>query len=200
MTGSTAARPTRRRQGRADLAHRLRLGRPRWEQYRSDDLTRAAFIVVGAWVVLAWARFGSQTVNGPRVFTRFVLVGVYAWFGLTGLLWAVARIRNRALPDGASDAGHVSGLPRLLAMVGATHQPLLIGGLLLWLLQMAPHSVLNTIIGIAAVAWMGGQLVVAAGAFEQRSLWSAAPTTLAVWALWLATAGQFLATRIGHLV
>lgn len=182
------------------MAHGLRLGRPRWEQFRSDDLTRAAFVMVGAWVILAWARFGSQAVNGPRAFTRFVLVGVYAWFGLTAALWTVAWIRDRALPDEESSTSPVADLPRLLAMVGATHQPLLIGGLLLWFLQIAPHSVLNTIIGMAAVAWMGGQLVVAVGAFEQRSLWSVAPTTLAVWALWLATAGRFLATRIDHLM
>lgn len=91
-------------------------------------------------------------------------------------------------------------------MVGLAHQPLLIGGMLLWFLQIVPHSVLNTVVATVVISWMGGQLLAAVGAFERRSsmspLWSVSVllSTMAVWLLWFATAGRFLATRVGHLV
>ena len=175
----------------------LRLSRRRWEDIDVDGLSVPAMIVVGAWVLLAWARFGSQAIAGVRVFTRFVLVGVYAWFGLTVGLWLVALVRSRS--PSVARAGH-EGAERLLAAVGKAHQPLLFGGVILWFLQVAPHSILNTVIAVVMTAWMGGQLVAATAAFEQRPWLVVAPSTIAVWAVWLATAGRFLMTRIGHLL
>lgn len=205
MTEATRVGTGERRRW-AGFAHGLRLSTRRWEFVGNDDLTRATMVVLAAWVILAWSRFGAQSFNGMRAFTRFVLVGVYAWFGLTAALWVAARIRTRARPTEAPTGDGRRSPWRLLAMLGLAHQPLLVAGALLWFLQIAPHSALNTVVGAAAVALMGGQVVAATGVFEQRSslAWpsslSVVLSTVAVWLLWLATAGRFLAERVGHLV
>lgn len=181
----------------SSLLYGLRLTRQRWDDIEVDSLGRPAAIVVGGWVILAWGRFGTQIFNGLRPATRFVLVGLYGWLGLTLVLWLIQRWRARVTDQPSNPAGDVL---RLLTKVGQAHLPLVFGGLTLQFLQVAPHSPLNTIVGAVIIIWMGGQLVGAVASSERRSLGSVAAPTLLVWALWLATAGWYLEMRLGHLI
>ncbi len=188
---------TRTRGTPENVAYGLRLSRQRWDDIEVDELSRPVMIVVAAWVVLAWGRFGSQAFVGMRAYSRFVLVGVYGWLGLTAVLWLIARRRSRSSEGGDE---HDLGIRRLLIKVGQAHQPLVAGALILQFLQVAPHSVLNTAIGYVMVAWMGPQLVAAVASFERRSILAVVAPTLAAWSLWLATVGWYLEMRLGHLV
>jgi hypothetical protein len=174
-------------------AYTLRLNRRRWEDIETDSLGRPILIVVGTWLLLAWARFGSHSISSPRALTRYVLVGVYGWIGLSVLFWLVGRIQTA---PGSGTHGMVAAAIR----VGQVHQPLAIGGLIIQIIQILPTGPVTGIIALASVSWMGGQLIGAMAAHQQRPVFSVAGPTMLAWLPWLATAGFYLWHRLGHLI
>ena len=175
------------------FAYTLRLNRRRWEDIEADNLGRPILIVLGTWLLLAWARFGSQAISSPRALTRYVLVGVYAWIGLSVLFWLVGRIQTA--PGSGTD-----GMVAAAIKVGQAHQPLAIGGLVIQIIQILPTGPVTGVIAFASITWMGGQLIGAMAAHQQRPVFSVAVATVVVWIPWLATAGLYLWQRLGHLI
>ncbi len=170
------------------FAYTLRLNRRRWEDLDDDHLGWPALVVFGSWLILSWARFGSHAITAPRAVTRFVLVGVYGWIGLTVVFWLVARFRGPVtLQSGA-------------AAVGRAHQPLLFAALTLQIFQILLVGPLNTLLAIGAAVWMAGQVNGALAFHQRRPAFSALPGALAVWIPWAATAGYYLWLRLSHLI
>ena len=176
----------------------LRVTRQRWDLTIGLTPTRAAITVVGSWLLLAWGRLGIQGVAAPRTMLRFVLVGVYAWLLVIAVTWGLAWLARRALgPDrlAAPDGG------RLLEVTGSSHQPLVVMAVLVQFGQLIPLPVVLTVAaGLALGLWMPAMLTAAVSSVLQTSLLRAAAIALVAYLGWLATAGRYLADRVGHLI
>lgn len=209
----------------SELARAFGLSAASWERARNADLRGPALTAVGAWVLMAWNRFGLQGLAAPRVGVRFVLIGFYAWIAMAGLIWLGGRLaaqRSTSTPASALASTHAPistpvatstpaatsssvpapGLLRLVVVTGWVHKPLVVVGVALQLLAfVAPGSGVGTVVAaLALLLWMPAMLVAAlAWAFDRpmRQLVVVVGVTQAVW---LATAGRFLLTQVGHLL
>jgi len=94
-----------------------------WDGAEVNGLKGATLTAIGAWLVMAWNRFGIQGVTAPRSGTRFVLVGFYAWIGLGLALWLTARLLDRV-----SASAPAPGWRRFVLATGQAHRPLLLLG------------------------------------------------------------------------
>ncbi len=107
------------------LAHAGRVVPEEWEHADRGTMTKPTMIVIGAWVVLAWNRFGPQALSHLGALTRFALVGVDSRLGPAGELWLVTGLRQRGDYRGLEPAIAPASLVRL---AGLAHQPLLVQG------------------------------------------------------------------------
>lgn len=181
----------------SELTRAFGLNTAGWERARSADLRGPALTAIGAWLLMAWNRFGLQGLAAPRVGVRFVLIGFYAWIAMAVLIWVGGRLAARR-----SSSAPASGFLRLVVVTGWAHKPLVVVGVALQLLAfIAPGSGVGTVVAsVALLLWMPAMLVAAlAWAFDRpmRQLVALAGVTQA---LWLATAGRFLLTQVGHLL
>ncbi len=170
-------------------AYFLRLNRRRWDDMEIDSLGRPAATVVGAWLLLAWARFGPQLIGDLQAVVRFVLVGVYGWLALSLAIYLFDRLRGRR-----------PNLETIVAKIGLAHQALAVGGFAIQIVQILPLPILATIVGVGSVLWMGGQLAAAITSLRQTSWIGSAPVAIAAWVGWLAVIGTYLWSRLGHLI
>ncbi len=111
----------------------LRLTPSRWEAIVPDAPERGAATVIGAWLLLAFGRFGLPAITEPRALLRFVLVGVYVWLAMAAVVWAVGRTARAT-----GRAGAVPDLTQALQFTGLAHQPTVVLGALLLLGQVVP--------------------------------------------------------------
>ena len=73
----------------------LRLDDSTWSRMAaSGSLGAAALMVGGAYLVLAFDRFGVQGFVETRAMVRFLLTGFYGWLGLAGGAAIVAAIAS----------------------------------------------------------------------------------------------------------
>ncbi len=175
----------------------LRVSPDRWDDMEIDHLGRPAATVLGAWALLAWARFGPQLIDDMRAVLRFVLVGVYGWLALSVLIFLALRVLNRRT-DGL-DPTPLS-LEATTAKVGLAHQALAVGGFAMQIFQILPFPIVTSVIAVTSVIWMGAQLTGAVASLQQRQWLATAPLAMTAWLAWLAVIGTYLWSRLGHLV
>lgn len=170
----------------------LRLDREVWARLATYGRVGSALLVaLGAYVVLAFGRFGIQGVLEPKVPVRLILVGLYGWVWLAGASWGVARF-----------AFGVTASPvTVFRLFGHAHMPLLAVAVTI---QIA--SIMLQAFGIAAVvaafalAWMLALLVVAARAAFGFDLGRAMLAVAGPFAVWVAVVVRWLETQLGHLL
>lgn len=178
------------------VGHALGLAPRRWDGVDGALPYRGLITVVAAWALLAWARFGSQAIEGPRAVLRFLLVGVYAWLLQAFVVWVTGLAAERT-----GRAGPRPDPTRALQFTGLAHQPVVILGLAVQLGAVVPLPILFTALAVVALlGWLPGQLVTAmASAFGRLDRWSLAAAVLAYGA-WAVLAGRYLLDRVGHLL
>lgn len=169
-----------------------------WERDEPVDLRRAAVLVVGGWVVMAWSRFGPQAFVGPRSAVRFILVGFYAWLALAVLVW----LAGRWLADRAEARDDEVGLLRVVQLTGQAHRPVVVLGLVIQfaavLLQITGPGL---VLAVAAFGlWMPAMLVATTASAFDLSPRRASLVVAGPYLAWLATAGRFLERQVGHLL
>lgn len=189
--------------GVADAATTMGVARAPWDRNVDVSLKPAAALVLGAWVLMAWSRFGAQGLTAPRVAVRFVLVGLYGWLALAVLVWAAGRLADQLLArPGGGPEGAGPELARIVQFTGLAHRPLIILGFVIQfaavLLRLQGPGL---VLAIAALGlWMPAMLVAAVtSAFAVGPL-RAALVVAGPYLAWLATAGRFLNQQVGHLL
>lgn len=196
-TGSSG-RPIDRGHGSRYL---LRLTAARWDAIAPDSPWRAATVVIGAWLIMAWSRFGFQGLTVPRVMVRFVLIGVYGWLGLALVLWVGRALVDR-LAGGTTHGPGVGGSPiRLLQITGLSHQAVLVLGLAVLIGQAIPIPlVVPALAAFTVVVWIPGALLAATISADGGVRRPSIGVTGLGYLLWLVTAGRYLFDQIEHLI
>lgn len=186
----------------AELAAIFRVSPARWDAMGPIHGGRAAAVVIGAWALLAWSRFGFQATSAPRAPVRFVLVGVYGWLGLAVLLWAAGRIIGR-IAEATTGVAPSPGatLDSVVRVVGLAHQPILVVAVLAQFLQVLPLPRLSLAVAVFTfVLWLPGVLGAAVMSLHRLTPSRAALVVIVGYGPWLATAGRYLNERLGHLI
>ncbi len=180
----------------------LRISRDRWDDMEIDHLGKPTATVVGSWTLMAWVRFGPQLIDDIRAVARFVLVGVYGWLALSLLIYLAARFVAGRLSaqQESGPVGAPPGLEATVAKVGLAHHALAVGGFAIQILQILPIALLTSLVAVASVIWMGGQVVAAVASLQQRRWIDSTPAALTAWLAWLAIVGTYLWDRLGHIV
>ncbi len=189
--------------GLDDTLNMFRLKVERWRGIPPGPPTKAAATVIGALLVLAWARFGFQGIESPRAITRLVLVGVYGWLGLTALVLIGLRLAAplaKRLGTAAEAAPTIDPV-RLLQVIGLCHQPLIVLAVAIVIGHAVPIPfVLPVLTTITFAIWLPGQLfaavTAATGLPRQRIL----PIVFVAYGLWVVTVGRHLLGQLGHLI
>jgi hypothetical protein len=170
----------------------LRLDDFRWYWLESES-TRvgSAAMVLGTFLLLAFNRLGWPDF-AFRATTRFLLIGLYGWLGLSLATFVVVRLVFRR-----------SGpLPTLIKLVGHAHLPLLFAAIV-----MQVVSVSLDITGVArwpavfaAVFWMPAMLAAGTRAWTGLSRAQAVASAAAPYLAWAATVGRFIWDQLDHLL
>ncbi|MEM7326411.1 MAG: hypothetical protein AAF531_25220 [Actinomycetota bacterium] len=197
----------------------LRLTVDRWAAVAQASPFRATLTVVGAWLILAWNRFGFQGVEQPRVMIRFALIGVWGWLGLTAVIALVVLVLRPLIVAGGDEAraadhvanGTVPRWPdvagRLLQVSGLSHVALLVLAIAIQIGQAVPIPLIVPLLtALVLLAWFPGMLVIATTeAVLRQGRGIARPVTITavvvpVYVVWLATVGRYLVEQLGHLI
>jgi hypothetical protein len=154
-------------------------------------MATAAVNAIGAYVILAFDRFGFQAFQSPRGPTRLLLIGVYGWLGLTATIWLVARRRGSIVEYGT-----------LLQYVGYAHVPMMFVAIIL---QMAAVTLRwfgpGLVAGLFSLGfWFPALLVGGTRKAYDVSTSSAIGIIAAPYALWLATVAVVLFVQLAHLL
>jgi hypothetical protein len=173
-------------------ARALRLDEDSWRWLVDEaKLGGATLIVVGAYLVLAFDRFGWPDF-ALRPTARLVLTGVYGWVGLALAGWAVTR----------SVSGAHSGPTMFIRLTGHAHLPLL---LLAILIQVV--SVMSNVTSIArwptlfvGLFWFPALLTNAVAGASGLDRARASAVVAVPYLLWAAAVGRLLWRQLGHLL
>lgn len=177
-----------------------------WDRARGGDLGPPVFTALGAWLIMAWSRFGFQGVSAPRAAVRFMLIGFYAWMGLALLLWLASKLiadsnpNSSPSPDPAPDP--VPDPVTLIRLTGLAHRPLVVIGLVLQVTGFfLPTPGVGLVVAVAGLAlWMPAMLVGALIWARPRPIVRAAAVVALPYLVWLAVVARFLDSQIGHLL
>ena len=163
-----------------------------------DGLHRPALTAVGAWLLLAWLRFGFQGVLAPRAPVQFVLVGFYAWLGLAAGLWLAMVVAAGRTASAEPDAR--PSARTMVAVTGRAHRPVVIAGVIVLLFSLAPPiPLVGLVVAVVTAAWMGTVLAGGVRTLTRRS-WARSIAVAALpYLLWLAVTIPYLEQRLGHL-
>lgn len=174
-------------------ARALRLDQSTWRRLAATATPAGAgLIVVGAYLVVAFDRFGLLGFFEVRATLRIILTGLYGWLWLVGAAWLIARWAF----------GHRGSGRSLVPLLGHSHLPLL---LLAIFVQFVSVSLNTTGISIwpallAVAFWMPAMLVAATATGLDLSHRRALVTAGVPYAVWLLVVGRSLWRQIGHLL
>lgn len=171
----------------------LRFDRLTWARFRvTARFGSAAVIVVGAFSFIAWDRFGFQAVVAPRASFRILLLGLYGWIGLAGLVWLLGRWL----------VGDDTEWRVVLKLFGIAHVPVVlvavaaqVSGVLFnfngpgWIVAV-----------FAVLVWMPGQIVGATRESFDIDSGRAAALCVVPYLVWLSIVGWFAIRQVGHLL
>lgn len=170
----------------------LRLDDFRWYWLESES-TRvgSSAMVVGTFLLLAFDRFGWPDF-ALRATTRFLLIGLYGWLGLSLATFVLVRFVYK----------RSGSLPTLLRLVAHAHLPLLAVGVVI---QVA--GVAMDITGVArwpalfaGVFWMPAMLTAAFRAWTGLRHHQAALSAAVPYTVWAMTVGHFFWRQLDHLL
>lgn len=170
----------------------LRLDDFRWYWLESESTTVGSWsLVIGTYLLLAFNRFGWPDF-ALRATTRFVLIGLYGWLGLSLLIFVLVRLSRR----------RTGSLQTLLRLVAHAHLPVLFVGVVM---QVAGVALDITGVALwaavfAGVVWMPAMLTAALRAWGQLSRSRALLSMGVPYALWVATVGRFVWNHLAHLL
>lgn len=182
------------------LADILGVSARSWDRARGGDLGPPVFTALGAWLIMAWNRFGLQGLAAPRAAVRFILIGFYAWMGLALLLWLASRVIAR--PTSGSGPPSEPDPKMLIRLSGLAHRPLVIIGLVLQVTGFfLPTAGVGLVIAVAGLAlWMPAMLVGAVVWARPRPVGQALAVVAVPYFVWLVVVGRFLDSQVGHLL
>jgi hypothetical protein len=173
-------------------ARALQLDRSRWRWLAEEaSPAGAGLIVLGAYLMLAFARFGWPDF-ALRPTARLMLTGFYGWMGLAVCTWAVARYVSA--PPGS--------LSVFVRLTGHAHLPLL---LLAAFIMLVPVTLDVTGAALwpalfAGAFWMPALLMNAVAASSGLNLRAAVWVTAGPYLLWVAVVGRLLWRQLAHLL
>jgi hypothetical protein len=175
------------------VARGLRLDGETWERFTvAGSMGGAALIVIGAYAVLAFDRFGMQGLAAPRASARLILIGVYGWLWLAAAGWILGRLALKARAR--------FGL--LFRLYGYAHIPLLAVGLTIQVISIGLRVLGPAlVVTIAAMLlWMPAMLLAAArqacDAESRRALW----VVVGPYLVWLVVLGLTVGRQVRHLL
>ena len=179
-----------------DLLYTLRLTDERWRGLLAGTPAKGALTAGGAWLILAWNRFGFQGISAPRAVTRFILVGIYSWLAVAIVCWLAAVLLDRFGSSSEAQATSTGSLPdpiRILRVTGMAHQPLLVFAVTLQIGQALPIPWITTVFAVLFVlAWMPAMLCAALASALGRSFVQAIPIAAVGYLVWLLTGGRYM--------
>lgn len=170
----------------------LRLDDFRWYWLESESTTvGSSAMVVGTFLLLAFNRFGWPDF-ALRATTRFLLIGLYGWLGLSLATLLLARLAYKR-------AGSLSTLFRLVAHA---HLPLLFVGVVIQVAGVALDAtgVARWPALFAGVFWMPAMLTAAICAWTDLRHHQAALSAGVPYLVWAATVGRHLWFQLEHLL
>lgn len=174
-------------------ARALRLDRSTWRRMEAAvSPAGAGLIVMAAYVMVAFDRFGMQAVLEVRAVARVMLVGFYGWVWLVGATWVIVR----------SAFGFLGSPARLAPLMGHAHLPLL---LLAVLIQFGSVALNFTGVAVwpavfAGLFWMPAMLVSATATIADLNFRAATVAVTGPYLVWLALVGRSLWTQLEHLL
>ncbi len=171
----------------------LRFDSAAWERFaRTTTLGSSAVIAMGAYAVVAWDRFGFQTLVAPRASVRILLIGFYGWFGLALLVRSVGR----------SMAGKNVDAVDVARLIGVAHLPVLIVAIAAQAfgVMLDVSGPARVVAGFAATIWMPGQLVGATRRVFGIDTRGAVAIVAGPYLAWIAIVGTQLTRQLGHLL
>ena len=152
----------------------------------------AGLIVVGAYLVLAFDRFGLLGLFEVRATVRIILTGLYGWLWLVGATWLIAR--------------WVSGLRvspgTLVPLMGHAHLPLLLIAVFVQFVSVSLDAIgISIWPALFAVGfWMPAMMVAATKTALDLDWGRALLAASLPYVIWLLVVGKTLWRQIGHLL
>lgn len=174
-------------------ARMLRFEPAGWRRVATTStLAGAGLVVGGAYLLLAFDRFGIQGFVEARATTRLLLTGLYGWLGLALGSWVIARLAWQ---------GKAPFEP-VFRLFGHAHIPLLIVATAIQILSVALQltGVVLWPALFAVLIWMPAQMVTAAEVSLNLEKSQAAVAVLGPYVAWLVIVGRWLETQLGHLL
>lgn len=149
-------------------------------------------MVLGAYLVFAFDRFGTAAFFEPRAAVRMMLIGFYGWMWLVGAMWLIAR----------AAFGSTGSPSPLVPLVGHAHLPLLV---LAVFIQFTSGFAGGTGPGFwlalfAGGLWMPAMLVAAASNFARLTLPQSLVAGGLPYLVWVVVVGRILWTQLEHLL
>ena len=208
---SLVTRPDPAGDSTADARYTLRLTTRRWAAIPIAAPTKAAATVIGAWLVLAWNRFGFQGLAQLRVMLRFVLIGVYGWLGLVALTWLGHRLLSARRTGERQSGWGGAEAQRLLQVIGLSHIALLVLAIAIQIGQAIPIPfVVPALTAFALLIWFPGMVIAAVTQTtgrtdsqllsDGRSAMASLLISAVACLLWLLVVGRYLFDQLGHLI
>jgi len=177
----------------ATLARALRLDGSTWRRISAMATPAgAALVVFGAYVVLAFDRFGLQGFFEFRATTRLVLTGLYGWMWLVAGTWLIARFAF----------GWLGSARLIVPLFGHAHLPLLLVAVLIQFSSVA-LSLTAPALWLAVFAgafWLPAMLVVATRNVANLTLGQSMLAAGVPYGAWAAVVGRTLWRQLGHLL
>lgn len=171
----------------------LRLDESSWDRLAHEgSLGGAALVAMGAYVVLAFDRFGPQGFFAPRATIRFLLAGFYGWLWLAVAAWVLGWILVRS---GAR-------FEPVFRVYGFAHLPMLVLAVTIQvisvLFRLPGPALLVAVFGF--VLWMPALLVAATRTSFSVGRMKAVAIVAGPYLVWLLVVGRSLVAQLGHLL
>lgn len=171
----------------------LRFDAAAWERLtKAGTLAGAGLVVAGAYLVLAFDRFGIQGFVEARATIRLLLTGVYGWLGVSAGSWLIARLAWQ----------RSTSFELVLRLFGHAHLPLLVVAVAIQFVSVTLRlsDVVIWLALFAVLVWMPFQLVAAAEVSLGVSKRHAAAAVAGPYVAWVVIVGRWLETQFGHLL
>ena len=171
----------------------LRFDTSAWQRLvKTGTLAGAGLVVAGAYLLLAFDRFGIQGFVEARATTRLLLSGLYGWLGLAVGTWLVARLAWQEQRP----------FEPVLRLFGHAHVPLLFVAVAIQFVSVALRltDVVLWLALFVVFVWMPAQLLAATEISLGLEKRQSALAVLGPYVAWLLVVGRWLETQFGHLL
>ena len=171
----------------------LRLDEATWQRLAAMATPAGAgLVLMGAYLVLAFDRFGFQAFIEVRASARMLLIGLYGWAWLVGGAWVIARMAF----------SYTGSASRLAPLMAHAYVPLLLLALFIQFVSVAAN-ISGLAFWLALFAggfWMPAMLVAAAGTATGLGRRSAIVVAGVPYLVWVVVVGRPLWLQMEHLL